>query len=49
MFGVGINGLEGVLYASESSLFEIVLPQYRSTGETSRVSDPSEMLDGIFF
>ena len=45
MFGVGIHGLEGVFYVAESSLFEIVLPQFRSTGETSRVSDPSEMLD----
>ena len=49
MFGVGIDGLEGIFYMSESSLFEIVFPQFRSTGETSRVSDASEMLDGIFF
>ena len=49
MFGVGIHGLEGVFYVSKSSLFEIVLLQFISTGETSRVSDPSEMLDGIFF
>ena len=48
MLGVGIHGLEGVFYVSESTLFEIVLSQFRSTGETSRVSDPSEMLDGIF-
>ena len=38
-----------ISYVSESSLLEIVFPPFRSTSETSRVSDASEMLDGIFF
>ena len=35
---------------SESGLLEVVFPQFRSTGETSRprVSDASEMSNGIF-
>ena len=49
VFSVGIDGLETVFYMPESSLFEIVFPQFRSTGKTSRVSDDSEMLDGISF
>ena len=33
----------------ESGILEIVFPQFRSTGETSRVSDGGEMLHSIFF
>ena len=48
MFGLGVHGLECVFHMSESGLLEVMFPQLRSTGETSRVSDASEMSNGIF-
>ena len=49
MFSVGVDGLQKILFVFESSVFEIVFPQFRRTGETSRVFDVSEMLDSLSF
>ena len=49
VFGVGIHRLQCVFYVSESVFLKITFPQFRSTGETSRVSHPGETVDGIFF
>ena len=49
VFSAGIDGLKSIFYVSESCVFEIVFPKFRSTGETSRVPDFSEMLDSLSF